>query len=296
MLPQILGPLDKEMAAILQKDLERRGVSVITGDAISDFVEADGDAGDTIVKLKSGKALPPAQVTILGLGVRPDTKLAADAGIECTKRGHIVVDDHLRTSVDNVWAVGDAIEVKNPILGDMWAVPLAGPANRQGRMVADNIYGMNRSYKGTIAASVVRVFDLMAACVGVNEKLLKAKGLPHAAIHVHPGSHAGYFPGAKSINFKLVFNPEDGTIYGAQAVGEDGVEKRIDVISTAIQGGLKVDDLADLELCYAPPVGKNESACLHLFLALAFFYAAVPNVSMTSTYHTHYVSSSSSYL
>lgn len=258
MLPQILGPLDPEMAAILQKDLERRGVSVITGDAISEFTPANDNVDSTIVKLKSGRSLPPAQITILGMGVRPDTKVAADAGIEITKRGHIVVDEELKTSVDNVWAVGDAVEVRNPILGgdEMWAVPLAGPANRQGRMVADNICGKHRKYKGTYAASVVRVFDLMAACVGINEKMLKAKGLPHAAIHVHPGSHAGYFPGARSINFKLVFNPEDGTVYGAQAVGEDGVEKRIDVISTAIQGGLKVDDLAELELCYAPPVGS----------------------------------------
>ena len=206
MLPQILGPLDPEMAAILQKDLERRDVSVITGDAISEFTPANDNVDSTIVKLKSGRSLPPAQITILGMGVRPDTKVAANAGIEVTKRGHIVVDEELRTSVENVWAVGDAVEVRNPILGgdEMWAVPLAGPANRQGRMVADNICGKHRKYKGTYAASVVRVFDLMAACVGINEKMLKNKGLPHAAIHVHPGSHAGYFPGARSINYSTL--------------------------------------------------------------------------------------------
>jgi len=259
MMPQILGPLDVEMAMILQKDLERRGVVVVTGDAIAEFKDApNGDPNASVVALKSGLELPPAQMTILGLGVRPDTKVVSDAGIECTQRGHIVVDEHLHTTTADVWAVGDAIEVKNPILGgdEKWAVPLAGPANRQGRMAADNIFGKNRSYKGTWAASTVRVFDLNASCVGMNEKFCKMKNLPYASVHVHPGSHAGYYPGAKSINLKLVFNPENGKIWGAQAVGEDGVEKRIDVLSTAMQGNMTVDDLAEIELCYAPPVGS----------------------------------------
>jgi len=259
MMPQIMAPFDIEMAAILHKDLERRGVAVITGDGISEFhaCENGGDPESTVVVLKSGRVLPPAQMTILGLGLKPDTKIAADAGIECARSGHIIVDEQLRTSAPNVWAVGDAIMVNNPIIPDStWAIPLAGPANRQGRMAADNIMGKERTYKGTYAASVIRVFDIVAACVGMNEKLVVSKNLPFASIHVHPGSHAGYFPGAKSINFKLVFNPENGAIYGAQAVGEDGVEKRIDVISTAMQGKLTVSDLADLELCYAPPVGS----------------------------------------
>lgn len=257
MMPQILGPLDVEMAKILENDLVKRGVNVITGDGIKDFTK-EGEGDNVVVHLGSGKALPPAEMTILGLGVRPDTALVREAGIACTKRGHIIVDEHLKTNIPNVWAVGDAVEVKNPILGggEMWAVPLAGPANRQGRMVADNMYGMNRVFKGTYAASVVRSFDLIAAAVGMNEKMIKSKNLPYNEVHVHPGSHAGYYPGAKSINLKLLFNPESGKIYGAQAVGEDGVEKRIDVISTAIQGNLTVEDLAELELCYAPPVGS----------------------------------------
>ncbi|CAB9519036.1 A disulfide reductase (Partial), partial [Seminavis robusta] len=167
-----------------------------------------------------------------------------------------IVDEYLKTNTEHVWAVGDAVEVKNPIVGGQWAVPLAGPANRQGRMAADNIYGKNRKFKGTYAAAVVRSFDLIAAAVGMNEKMLRAQRLPYNVVHVHPGSHAGYYPGAKSINLKVLFNPEDGKIYGAQAVGEDGVEKRIDVISTAMQGGLTAEDLAELELCYAPPVGS----------------------------------------
>eukprot|EP01082_Thalassiosira_pseudonana_P002377 g2220.t1 g2220 contig11:963488-965565(+) len=259
MLPQVLGPLDVEMAAIVENDMKQKGVELVTGDGIQEFLPAVGDEQSTVVKLRSGKMLPPAQITILGMGVRPDTKIIAEAGIKCTPRGHIVVDDSLKTNVEHVWAAGDAIEVKNPITGidgDKWAVPLAGPANRQGRMIADNIYGMNRKFKGTYAASVVRVFDLVAACVGMNEKMLVQKNLPFTCVHVHPGSHAGYFPGAKSVNFKLIFNPESGQIWGAQAVGEDGVEKRIDVVSTAIQGKLTVEDLAELELCYAPPVGS----------------------------------------
>jgi NADPH-dependent 2,4-dienoyl-CoA reductase/sulfur reductase-like enzyme/rhodanese-related sulfurtransferase len=258
MMPQVLGPVDQEMAIILQKELERRGVSVYVGDAISEFRPASNGAEGSDVVLKSGIVLPTAQMVILGLGVRPDTEVAKQCGLKVNPRGTIYVDESLKTSDPHVWAVGDAIEVHNPTIpgSEKWAVPLAGPANRQGRMVADNIYGKNRKYKGTWGASVVRMFELMAACVGANEKTLKAKGLPFAAVHVHPGSHAGYFPGAKSINFKLLFNPQDGRIYGAQAVGEDGVEKRIDVIATAMQGGLTVDDLADLELCYAPPVGS----------------------------------------
>ncbi len=263
MLPQVLGPLDVEMAAIIEDDLKAKGVNVVTGDAIQEFLPFNGNADEddpsTVVKLKSGKMLPPAQITILGMGVRPDTRVVAEAGIECTPRGHIVVNDYLQTNKASVWAAGDAIEVLNPILGngEKWSVPLAGPANRQGRLIADNIFKEKmRKFKGTYAASVVRVFELIGACVGMNEKMLAAKQLPFASVHVHPGSHAGYFPGAKSVNFKLLFNPTNGQIWGAQAVGEEGVEKRIDVVSTAMQGNLTVEDLADLELCYAPPVGS----------------------------------------
>ena len=264
MLPQVLGPLDVEMAAIIEDDLKAKGVNVVTGDAIQEFLPFNGNAdeGDpsTVVKLKSGKMLPPSQITILGMGVKPDTRVASGCGIECSTRGHIIVNEFLQTNKPSVWAAGDAIEVLNPIVGngDKWAVPLAGPANRQGRMIADNIFGANkmRRFKGTYAASVVRVFELIGACVGMNEKMLAAKQLPFAAVHVHPESHAGYFPGAKSVNFKLLFHPSTGQIWGAQAVGEEGVEKRIDVISTAMQGNLTVEDLADLELCYSPPVGS----------------------------------------
>jgi NADPH-dependent 2,4-dienoyl-CoA reductase/sulfur reductase-like enzyme/rhodanese-related sulfurtransferase len=258
MMPQILGPLDEEMAILLQNDLVERGVDVITGDAISEFKAYEKDVDASVLTLKSGRVLPPAHLTILGLGVRPDTKMIKEAGIECTPRGHIKVNDHLQTNAPHVWAVGDAVEVKNPLIaGEMWAVPLAGPANRQGRMVADSIIrGTMRKYKGTYGTSVVRSFELYAAAVGMNEKMLIAKNIPYSCIHIHPGSHAGYYPGAKPVHLKLIFDPKNGTIYGAQAVGEDGVEKRIDVIATAMQGHLIVEDLAELELCYAPPVGS----------------------------------------
>ena len=165
MLPQVLGPLDVEMAAIIEEHMITNGVRVVTGDAIEAFLPAESDEKSTVVKLKSGKMLPPAALTILGMGVRPDTQIIREAGIECGPRGHIIVDDYMKTNVKDVWAAGDAVEVRNPVVGndEKWAVPLAGPANRQGRMIADNIYGMNRKFKGTYAASVVRVFELVAA-------------------------------------------------------------------------------------------------------------------------------------
>lgn len=257
MQKQILGPVDEEMAAILHNDLVERGVDVIVDDAIAEFVADEKDPEASVLTLKSGRKLMPAQLTILGLGVKPDTEIIKKAGIECTPRGHVVVDEHLHTSATNVWAVGDAVQVKNPILkNEQWAVPLAGPANRQGRMVADNIFGKNRSYKGTFGVSVVRSFEQYAACVGMNEKMLMAKKIPYATVHTHSNSHAGYYPGAQKIHLKLIFDQKSGQIYGAQAVGTDGVEKRIDVIATAMQGNMTVEDLAELELCYAPPVGS----------------------------------------
>ena len=260
-LPQILGPMDVEMAAIIHRELEAKGVEVILGDGIKEFAPDPKDPSLTILTLQSGRVLPTAHMTLLGLGVRPDTKVAKAAGIELGPRGHIAVDETLKTSAAHVWAVGDAVQVHNPIDDSTWAVPLAGPANRQGRMAVDNIMAELsgrplRKYKGTYGSSVVRVFSMTGATVGMNEKQLEAKGMEYEAVHVHPGSHAGYYPGAKQVHLKVLFCPSTGKLWGAQAVGEDGVAKRIDVIATALQAGMKIQDLAELELCYAPPVGS----------------------------------------
>jgi rhodanese-related sulfurtransferase len=170
--------------------------------------------------------------------------------------GGIVVDDHLRTNVDGIWAVGDVIETPHPITGQSMVVPLGGPANRQGRIVADNILGKPTAYRGTLGTAIVRVFGLTAALAGASQKLLVRTGRTSQSVFLHPNSHAGYYPGAQPIAMKLTFAPEDGSILGIQAVGADGVDKRVDVIATAIAGRMTVDDLIDLELCYAPPFGS----------------------------------------
>ena len=178
----------------------------ITDSEISSLEPLQGGGKGSDVVLASGKRLA-ADVVILGLGVRPDTKIAEQAELKLNQRGAIVVDDHLRTSDDSIWAVGDAVEVRNPVLGDRHMVPLAGPANRQGRMVADNIYGMKREYKGTIGTSVLRCCTLTAACTGANEKTLKARSVPYQALHLHPRSHAGYYPGSAPMSLKILFDP-----------------------------------------------------------------------------------------
>jgi NADPH-dependent 2,4-dienoyl-CoA reductase/sulfur reductase-like enzyme len=196
MMQQILSPLDEEMAAVLQHDLEMQGVTVIVNDGIQEFLPdpADPDAS-SILRLSSGRVVPSAQMTILGLGVRPDTSIIQASGIKCTSRGHIVVNKYLQTSVPNVWAVGDAIEVTNPILApsdhSKWAIPLAGPANRQGRLVADNIFlKSSKEYAGTYGVSIMRCNALYAACVGMNAKMLSSQNISFQAVHIHPSSHA----------------------------------------------------------------------------------------------------------
>jgi rhodanese-related sulfurtransferase len=205
--------------------------------------------------LKGGQRLP-ADVVVLGLGVRPETSLAKAAGLELGERGGIRVNEKMQTSDSNIWAVGDAVEVLDPLTGGWTLIALAGPANRQGRIAADVIFGRSSAYHGTYGTSVLRLFDLAAACTGANEKMLKKAGLPYKALHLHPGSHAGYYPGAKPVAIKILFAPDTGRLWGAQAVGADGVDKRMDVFATALKAGMTVDDLAELELSYAPPFGS----------------------------------------
>lgn len=251
--PQVLPQLDPEMTRPLEKALRDRGVGLILGDGIEAF-QAAGDRLDLV--LKSGATLP-ADLVILSIGVRPESGLARDAGLELGPRGHIRVDPWQRTSDPDIYAVGDACETADPILGRTTAVALGGPANRQGRIAADHIFQGDRArpYPGSIGTAIVRVFDLAAGITGYPEARLKSLGVPYQALTVNGSSHAGYFPGAETITLKLLWSP-DGRILGAQAVGKDGVDKRLDIIATAIRGGLNTDDLAQLELSYAPPFGN----------------------------------------
>jgi len=244
---QVMAPLDFEMASIVHKHLKAKGVQLILGDGVQSFA----DEGKKIT-LTSGKELN-SDLTILSIGVKAESELAVDAGLLVGPRGGIVVDEYLQTSDESIYAIGDAIEVQDYIFKHQTMVPLAGPANRQGRIVADNIYGKQVPFKGTLGTAIAKVFDLTVAVTGHNEKSLRKLGVPFESVHIHPISHAGYYPGASPISLKMTFNKEDGTIYGAQAVGMDGVDKRMDVIATAIKGGMNVHDLAELELAYAPP-------------------------------------------
>lgn len=259
--PQVLKPFDPEMAAHLHIELRKHGVALHLNSALARFdAPATGEsAAASVVVLANGTRLP-ADVVILGLGVRPESKLARDAGLAVGATGGIRVDEHLRTSDPHIYAVGDTIEVTHGVTGRPAVIPLGGPANRQGRTAADNIFGTPTKYPGTLGTAIVRVFDLTAAVTGANEAQLKDAGIEFRAVHVHPNAHAGYYPGAQPIALKLLFAPGSGRLLGAQAVGADGVDKRIDVLATALRAGMTVDDVADLELCYAPPFGSAKDA------------------------------------
>lgn len=255
LLPQVLAPLDPEMVAPIHDELRRHGVALYLADKVERFDEPEAGALASTVVLGSGKRLA-ADVVILGLGVRPESKLAGDAGLALGERGGVRVDERLRTSDPAIWAVGDAVEVSDPVTGSRGLVPLAGPANRQGRIVADNLCGRPSAYRGTLGTAIVRVFGLTAAASGANAKTLTRLNRPFQVVHLHPGSHAGYYPGAKPIHLKVLFAPDSGKLLGVQAVGADGVDKRVDVIATALHFGGTVHDLAELELSYAPPFGS----------------------------------------
>ena len=253
---QVLPPLDREMTTPIVATLRERGVEVLLGESAAAF-EPDGSG--VVVALQSGRRLP-ADLVILGVGVRPESRLAADAGLDVGPRGGIRVDERLRTSDPAIWAVGDAIEVRDTVTGGAVQVPLAGPANRQGRIAADNIFrgagGPTSRYRGTQGTAIVGVFDRVAACTGTAEKTLRRLGLPYRKVYVHPAHHAGYYPGAEGMTLKILFDPISGRILGAQAVGGAGVDKRIDVLAVAIQAGMTVFDLEEMELCYAPQFGS----------------------------------------
>lgn len=248
--PHVLPPLDEEMAAFVQAELVDKGIKVITSQSATRFEEK----GKVIV-LEDGQKLA-SDVTILSVGVQPENSLAKAAGIETGLRGGILVDEHYETSQKDIFAVGDAILVKQEITGDDALIALASPANRQGRQVADVIAGLERKNKGSIGTAIVRVFDMTAALTGLNERFLQQNHLPYQVIHVSGKDHAGYYPGATDLTLKLLFEPKTGKIYGAQGVGKKGVDKRIDILATAIKGNLMIFDLPELEFTYAPPFGS----------------------------------------
>jgi len=252
--PQVLPQLDAEIARPLERALEEKGVKLVLGDGIAGFEAFEGGLH---VKLESGRSIA-ADLVILSIGVRPDSELARAAGLTLGPRGHVRVDGHQLTSDPNIYAVGDVCETMDRILGTRAAIPLGGPANRQGRTAADHFHLGERAlpYPGSIGTAIVRVFGQSAGITGYSESRLRADGIPYQAVTVNGPSHASYFPGAETITLKIVWNPDDGRILGAQASGKDGVDKRLDIIATALQGRLGIDDLAHLELAYAPPFGN----------------------------------------
>jgi len=254
MLDQVMAPLDPECARIVERYLVKNGVRVALNDAVAGFRQAAN--GSLEVLTKGGKTYP-ADIVILAIGVRPETELAKAAGLEIGQRGGIRVDEQMRTSDPDIFAVGDAVEVKDFVTGEWSLIPLAGPANRQGRIAADVIAGRDSRFRGTQGTSVIGLFGGTVAMTGANEKTLTRLGhKDFEKVYLFPNSHAGYYPGAKTLVLKVIFRKSDGRLLGAQAMGQDGVEKRIDAIAMAIQMGATVYDLEEAELCYAPPYGS----------------------------------------
>ncbi len=250
MANQVMAPLDFSMAAIVHRQLTDKGVGLHLEDGVSRFEEKDGGV---TVHLRSGKQIATDMV-LLSIGVRPETKLAKDAGLAIGERGGIAVNDYMQTSDADIYALGDAVEVRHLVTGQPALIPLAGPANKQGRIVADNIvFGNKKKYPGSIGTSIAKVFDLTVAAAGTNAKLLQQNNIPYISSYTHGASHAGYYPGAVPLSIKILFAPENGKLLGAQIVGFNGVDKRIEMLAQVIQRGGTVHDLAELEHAYAPP-------------------------------------------
>ena len=251
-LDQVMVALDFEMAAMLHRQLREKGVHLRLGDGLKAI--EPGQGGRLRVVLASGKSVE-GEMVVLAIGVRPENDLARTAGLELGPQGHIVVNDLLQTSDPDIYAVGDAIQVLNPVTGALTAVPLAGPANRQARLAADNITGRISRYQGTQGTAIVKVFDTVAASVGANSRTLVQQGIPFLTSITHGQDHVTYYPGAKPLAIKLLYAPADGVLLGAQAVGLGGIDRTIDVLAVAMKAGMTVYDLEHLELAYAPPFG-----------------------------------------
>jgi NADPH-dependent 2,4-dienoyl-CoA reductase/sulfur reductase-like enzyme/peroxiredoxin family protein/rhodanese-related sulfurtransferase/TusA-related sulfurtransferase len=249
---QVMGPIDPEMATPLHQQIIEHGVDLRLETSVVGFSKEESALQ---ARLSTGEIVP-CGIAILAIGVKPETSLARQAGLTIGERGGIVVDEHMCTNDQDIYAVGDAVEVTDLVGGFATLIPLAGPANRQGRIAADNAFGRNSTYKKTQGTGICKVFDLAAGMTGMNEKSLKRAGMAYEKVYIHPFSHAGYYPGASQMSLKMLFDPHDGRILGAQAVGADGVDKRMDVLALAIRANLTVYDLEDLELSYAPPYGS----------------------------------------
>lgn len=245
----VIGPLDYDMAALVHQHMKTKEVEFYLKDGVESFVDFDNSID---VKLSSGRTLK-ADMVIMGIGVRPEAKLAAEAGLKIGKTGGIFVDEYMQTSNSDIYAVGDAVEIKDFVSGNQALIPLAGPANKQGRIAANNICGLKDKFEGTQGTSIVKIFDITVAVTGNNERILKRNGIEYEKSFTHSASHAGYYPGAIPMSIKLLFTKDEGKLLGAQIVGYDGVDKRMDVLSTAMRAGMTVHDLEKLELAYAPP-------------------------------------------
>ncbi|WP_425671074.1 FAD-dependent oxidoreductase [Vibrio owensii] len=271
MADQVMTPVDREMAGFAHAEIREKGIDLRLGVALSSVeyvanqsvanIEAGEDdthqhlQGKLTLSLNNGDQLD-TDILIMAIGVRPETKLAQEAGLEIGALGGIYTNEYMQTSDPSIYAVGDAVEEKDFVTGEQTLVPLAGPANRQGRMAADNMLGRQETYQGTQGTAICKIFDLAVASTGKNEKQLKRENIAYEKVYVHTASHASYYPGAETVSFKMLFDPATGKILGAQAVGKDGVDKRIDVMAVAQRAGMTVEQLQHLELTYAPPYGS----------------------------------------
>ena len=247
--PQLLSPFDADMAAFIHNQMRKNGIKLALGASVTGFQE---DAEGISVMLKDGNPIH-GDMVILAIGVTPESQLAQDAGLALGMKGSILVNDRMETSIKDIYAVGDAVQVKHAVTGADSLIPLAGPANKQGRIAADNICGGDSRYHGSQGSSIIKLFDMTAATTGINETHARKAGLSVDTVILSPMSHAGYYPGGKIMTMKVVFEKESYRLLGAQIVGYDGVDKRIDVLATAIHAGMKATDLKELDLAYAPP-------------------------------------------
>ena len=246
---QLMNTLDYDMAAFVHSKLRRNGVKLRLGSSVAGFMDDNGG----IITLLDGEEGIAADMVILAIGVTPDSSLAKQAGLELGVKGSIVVNDRMETSAEDIYAVGDAVQVRHFVTGEDAVIALAGPANKQGRIAADNICGGDSHYRGSLGTSIIKIFDMTVAGTGLTEKAAAAAGLSYESVVLSPSSHAGYYPGAKVMTMKVVYEKESLRLLGAQIVGAEGVDKRIDVLATAIHAGIRADKLKDLDLAYAPP-------------------------------------------